>query len=592
MTDQAAGSPPQEPPKESSDDKNYISPTQSFYLFNTLFDGVSDIIKTADRTLFQVEIDGYNENTKKRLIEAMAKDPKTMLENPTDLLKDFAKRIIEVFDRCNAWDGLGHYPPYIINPSEEAKIALYILIDILSTVRENGSCRNWLKWISTYCVPDRFYSNKPNHSKILKACCLCHRKRKVFDEKRYFWATLDVNNHFTLWLLENGALKLHMEADIAAVRLSHSGKTVKLLDSVGNLVKRFVPVDPEQNNLWVQATLDKAIRPKLPMYFTTMEQPVPDLMLYALYEALLSDDKLVIRALTHYQVINYFEASDLAEALFDIFSYAGKVDQLLLDLSFVELTSPELQTNTVLRRNTHLTNMFKLFFTRFGRQYYHDFLKRVITYIDSKGDLQLKTPSGSNEQVVKTMVFTVLTRVSQSLKHVSPQIRHFASILKTATSLRFNSFQATYNALSGFIYLRFISPILSNPKEIDPDIPLQDAKSLIPVAQLLIQLFNLHEMSGKYEVYNGWNEDLKTLIFPKLIDFVFSVAADEVTPEYPVPPKERVIESLRTVFQFIGKSKNAFVKKYAELAETNKSTLVGYNFASFVASFFKENFNN
>ena len=588
MSDKPADTPPQDTPKDNQ--SNEISPTEPFFLFNSLVDGVPEIIKNADKSLFQVEIDGYNENTKKRIIEAMAKDPINMLQNPNDLLKDFANRIIEVFNRCNAWDGLRQYPPVIINPSEETKIALFLLVDLLSTVRESGTCRNWIKWISTFCVPERFYSNKSNHSKILKACCLCHRKRKVFDEKRNFWATLDVNNHFTLWLIENGTLKLHMESQISSVKLSHSGKTVKLFDANNNVVKRFIPVDPEQKQLWLQAMVEKDIRPKLPMFFTTMDEPVPEIMLYALYESLLADDKLVLRAITHYQVINYYDAMSLTEALFDIFSYAGKVDELLVDLAHVELSSPELEINTVLRRNTQLTNMFKLFYTRFGRQYYHDFLRRVVIYIDSKGDLQLKTPSGSNEQTVKTMVFTVLSRVASSLKHISPQIRHFASILKTATSLRFNSYQATYNSLSGFIYLRYLSPILSAPKEIDPDVPLQNASVLIPTAQLLIQLFNLHEMSGKYEVYNGWNQELQTQIFPKLKEFVFSVATVEEQPEYPVPSKERVIEALRSVYKYIGNSKKEFVKKYEELANTNKSSLVGSNLAALVTGFFKQNY--
>jgi hypothetical protein len=567
-----------------------INPADPFYEFSKLCSGVKEKIENIDPALFFINGDNYNKNTKNQLLTKISRDDNNCIKCPNGITKEFVDKIVEIFNNCNAWEGLSMWPPRILEPTEEAKAVTYILVDFLSSFRTAQAARRWFEFVPQHCIPEECKTNKLFSSNILKACCLCYRKRKIFTEKRHFWATLDVHNHFQLWVIEDGQLVLNTNEDIDEIMLSRSGNTIKLFKD-GELVKKIVPIDPYQYESWMKAMQKKEIRPKFPVFLSNFEQPVPDLILFALNESILSSDYYFVRSLVDFRVISVSKAQPMMEALFDIFAYAGKVNDLMMLLSGLEFAAPELQINTVLRGNSHLTNLFKVFFKRFGTKYYTDFLRRIVLYIDSKGDLELRTPPGANAQVARTMVFTVLERVAGSLQHVPPEIRHFASVLKTCASQRFNSKQATYNTLSGFFYLRFVSSVLSNPLETDPGLKLKNqwTKVLVPATQLLMQPFNLIEMTGRYEAFNSWNRTLRKQIFPKLIDFAFSVAVP-VEVQYAPPTKERLRESLITVLSFIDQSQTKFREYYLKLSEnTDVVSPIGLNLAKFISSYFEQN---
>jgi hypothetical protein len=563
-----------------------IAPNAPFFLYNQMTPEIIEQVENIDGEKFMIGDKAYDEelkNTYKTKISEF---------NVNSCPKEFeplVTKVINAYSECNAWDGLSCYPPRIINPTEDAKTTTFVLIDILRSIKPQKAFE-LIKWISVNMVPENVKSFSSFKSSFIKACCLCHRKRKMFKDDTIFWAVLDVHNHFTLYNTTGDQLTVHMEADIGSIRLSHSGKTVKLFDKTGVRVKRIIPLEPSQNELWAKV-MNLSTLPKLPLFFTSSISPIPDLLLFAINEALLSPDQVVVRALTHFQVSKVSRSVDLAEALFDIFAYAGKVNDLITVMAANEFSAPELSENTVLRGNSHLTNMFKIFFKRFGMKYYESFLKRIVLYIDSKGDLDLKKPAEVNSQKAQTMVFTVLNRISGSLEHVPQEIRHFASVLKQAASIRFNKKQATYNTLSGFFYLRFVSSILSNPLETDPNLELKNQwlKVMVPAAQLLMTPFNLIQMSGKYDVFTSWNKTLSKKIFPKLIDFVFSVAVCEEAPVYTPPSKERLREALQVVWNKIGESNGEFVNMYVKLAKDLPCTSLGANFANFLTGYFNQN---
>ena len=63
-----------------------------------------------------------------------------------------------------------------------------------------------LKWLSMKCVPESCkYTNKWKSS-MIKACCICHRKRNVIRDSKECWAVLDVNNNFTFYVLDKDEL--------------------------------------------------------------------------------------------------------------------------------------------------------------------------------------------------------------------------------------------------------------------------------------------------------------------------------------------------------------------------------------------------
>ncbi|EAY10229.1 GTPase-activator protein, putative [Trichomonas vaginalis G3] len=562
--------------------------TAHFYNFQKLQNEenlkVDELIANMDRSLFKLDGKEYTTEMRNLISDKLRNRNQSSPE-----LTEFVQQFIRIYSEGDAWQGLSMYPPRILHPTPPVKTATFILVELL--LKNSGpQATNVLKWIGTNLIPAEYSPDNIFKSTVLKACCVCHRKRRLLKEDRNFWALLDVRNHFYMFEIRDGQLIPESEFDVGSIALSRSKKTVKVFDKNGELLKRFIPNDPELNERWA-ACMQNPVVP-LPLMFSNTSGPYPDLILVALNEALLSPDRLLLRALTHFNVSRVASCLPLAEAFFNIFSYAGHVSNLLVTLAGIEFSAPELQHNTVLRGNSHLTNMFKIFFQKFGRKYYNEFLNRVVMYIYSKGDLQLKTPAAADSHRAKQMVFTVINRICSSLNHIPPEMRHFASILKNAASIRFNSQQATYNTLSGFFCLRFISSIISNPRETDPNIPIGDdwIKILVPAAQLLMTPFNLIELDGKYDVFNSWNKTLREKIFPELIEFVFSVAVCEEEPVYQPCSKEKLRESLIVVMDQISTSGQLFVNKYKELMR-DRSLMEGngWSLATFITNYFEQN---
>jgi len=511
-----------------------------------------------------------------------------LLDSPPQILESFESQLKNKINNC--YEGIVHYwPPIASNANNESKDILYLLVYVCSKLSPTSSLK-LLQWLALVAIPEQYTNKKPLNSRDIKASCLCYRKRRIFREDRFFWALLTSENVFMLYRIENNQLILHKVCNVHSIRLSRSGNTIKFYNENDELLKRIVPIDPMQCSLW--SYLNTSIPPLFPQFLSSSNSPVPMELLGEFYNALISDDMLVLRALTHFTVSKVADGLPLAEALFDVFSYSGRVNQLICQLSMSDFSAPELSHNTVLRGNSHLTCMFKVFFRRFGRAYYHKFLKSVVEYIDSKGDIGLKNPDSCDKNQAEVIVFTILYAIVNSIKYVPPEMKHFASVLKHFASLRFNSKQATYNTLSGFFCLRFLSSILANPKSFDSDIVLRNdfMKIMVPISQLLMNPFNLIDMRGKYSAFASWNHRINRHLFPKLFEFVFSVAEIDSNPEYLPPSRERLIESLQYIFAEIGKSKVTFSAKFLELyREKNLGSGAGWCFASFISSFFEQN---
>jgi hypothetical protein len=204
--------------------------------------------------------------------------------------------------------------------------------------------------------------------------------------------------------------------------------------------------------------------PPFPIRLTVHNRTLPPALYSAVYEALTADDLLVVRSLMHYTVAKVSEGVPLAEALLDIFAQAGRVNQLVLGLVGAEFDVSAEDIAMSLRSNTHLTNLFKVFATRYGAPYKEKVIQKIINFVVAAGDLRLKyadQPEALRHKTQK-LLFSSLDVILRSGKHIAPQIRHLASVIKAVTGCRFNSKRATFNALSSFFYLRFISVPFAN----------------------------------------------------------------------------------------------------------------------------------
>jgi hypothetical protein len=280
-----------------------------------------------------------------------------------------------------------------------------------------------------------------------------------------------------------------------------------------------------------------------------------------------------LRALPHRgNGTNDKDAIAVAGALLDVFAHAGKVNQLLCTLAGLDLGSSSVDSSNVVRENSSLTNMFKVFFHRFGRGYYDAVLKEIIGSLDEAGDLGLINPKNCQTDRIKELLFNALEKVIQSSQFVAPQIRQMASVLMSVTALRFNSKKTTYNGLSGFFFTRFVSSIIANPASFDDEFRSRTEKMsfltkvAIPFSQMIQIPLNLYEFRGKFEPFESWNRQLNDGFMPRLFDFVMQLA--ELPPEdviYEKPSADQLTRSLESILDWTVALYQPFSEKYNEL---------------------------
>jgi len=325
----------------------------------------------------------------------------------------------------------------------------------------------------------------------------------------------------------------------------------------------------------------------------SLEPPYPVPVLVSFFEALTLDDMILLRAIVHYGVVPVNEGVAFIDALLDIFAFAGKIEQFLIALIGLEFSKDELQINTVLRANTHVTNLFKAFFARYAKPYFDSCLSKIIDYILGVGNIGLSHIESADKEKAEVMLFTVLKYILHSENVIPAEIRYLASILKAEAIVRFNNKQATYNTLVGFICLRFITAVIADPimfrpntEEFSPEMMTM----LMPFSQLLQTPINLAPFDERFEKFSDWNPRVRKHIWPKLIKFVLSVADLKEKLFYQPPSEEQVFKSLSRVLTSSSAKFQQFKNQYEFLQrDPNVFHPIGWNLAGFLSAFFQGN---
>jgi hypothetical protein len=318
---------------------------------------------------------------------------------------------------------------------------------------------------------------------------------------------------------------------------------------------------------------------------------VPDSFYYGFYQSVIADDLVLLRTFTHFSVCKVQEGVPMIRALMDIFAYAGKVNALLSALCAMDFDNDALQSTGVLRTNSHLTNLVKVFVMKFGAAYFHNITEKLIEYVLQAGDVSLKAVEQCDKMRVQQMVVTALHTVLKSGPLVPRHMRHLAAVLKSTAAVRFNRKQAVYHTLSGFFFLRFFTGAIMDATLFEgyrPAPPNIQATVLIPFAQLLQIPLNLNVYSGRYEIFDGWNHHFIKHIFPQLLRFTNSLADMDEVPEYPAPDQVTVQRALGLLIDRMVKNQEPFEERYREVISSTKTTSpMNWNFAAFLMSFFK-----
>lgn len=448
----------------------------------------------------------------------------------------------------------------------------------------------FFQYFSKYLIPQLPISLPSIKQANILAASLCTRNRFFFADNSKCWATYDELHCFTLYTIENDQLHMAQSFTVGEVSLSKKGNSIKFWNSKLKQPKKIVPADTSQKQLWT--LLNSPHIPDFPEFLGKIEQPIPESVLTEMYNRLISDDMVLVIALCHFSVVKIRDSNPFQKALFHVFSYAGKVHQYVNCLAMAEFSEETLTPHTVLRTNSHLTSLFKVFSEEFGKKYYQDFIKDLLLEIDAKGDLKLSHPddlTDSEKSELIDWLESILLRIVDSLRIVPPEMRHMASILKFYSSVRFNLRGATYNTLSGYFFLRYYGSILSSPSDYDHETKFRSdlKKVFIPFAQLCQQVFNLTPFNGRFDCLASFHELFDSRIYSKLWNFLFDLSEISEVPFYKKPESfDSVLDSLRSIFGYLKENASVFVERYRQFKQETNSQSVGWAISGYLSDQF------
>jgi hypothetical protein len=239
--------------------------------------------------------------------------------------------------------------------------------------------------------------------------------------------------------------------------------------------------------------------------------------------------------------------------------------------------------------------VFKEFSGRFAARYLEKVIGRMSKYVAQFDTIDMKSESPADKMQVFKMVLTCLDTIMRSSRFVPDEFRHIAAILKGVSGVRFNKRQATFNTLSGFFCLRFVTASLSFWE--DPAKSPQKGKAKAKVAapsikiatfsQLLQTPLSLLPFGGNYAT---WNHHIIGRIFPDLLNFTFGLADCTELPQYPAPRDEVVRRALLTVVEAMTEAKDRLDRRSEQLLRNpNQGHPVRWALGIFLLSFFKDN---
>lgn len=524
-------------------------------------------------------------------------------------LRQLIRKIVPVQSASKIFN---FWPPIFPDCNSELTNFLYLIIKI---IHDSPDHMKALHWFGRNIFPDTWHGKISQTNSILKALCICKIKKDTF------WAELNSSNFFKLYLVKNDQLQLNASGTVGSIQIQ--GETISIIATNGKVIKKIIPTDSEQLTFWseVKKEFDQGKQNTddyaFPLTFTSCIMPLPASVFPALYEALIADDMHLVNSIIFYKVAKIDSGPQLVESLFDIFAYAGKVNQFLITMVTSEFSKNAVTRDQILRGNSHLTNLFKVFYKRYGIQYYNSFFKNIIKFIDKNHEINLKQLDTCDIKVCSEVIFKVINKIFHSSLYVPIEMRHLASILKECAIHKFNSKQAAFNTLNGFFWLRFLSSMIANPNSVDPTIQIQHRDALVAFSKLLTRVFNLQPFDGNYERFSVLNNEMNKVIFPQLINFILSIAdfecllSDDVSyvthknesannmnpslqgitpPFYQRPDKETLKEELNFILQTIVNASKEFKDKYNELRNKPRLTypLIGWPVGIFFQQFFDE----
>ncbi|OHT10016.1 GTPase-activator protein [Tritrichomonas foetus] len=520
---------------------------------------------------FQVVIaDLISQNDINELYEHPSEPLEQLLDGLRNMFSaDFINSLTDTFP-INADSVLESLPP----PIQKSCAA------IASLVHENSLNDQFISWIGNALIPPQWHGCTSAENPNMKLGGLFMKYRMMVKNQSPHWAILTPQNEITIYRADD--LTVVDTFRVSKIESSRSGRSIRICKD-SNIGARLIPYDKETFQTWLSP------EPLIPCCTAFVAEAIPPQIIDAFETALIQPDTYLIRALLHHDIMKIKVAQESMEDLYTIFAYHGLVHRFLMASCSLEFAQPNLTENTVLRSNSHVTYLFKVYYKKFGRKFFDNIIRPIIDKIDEVGPLGIKNEDKSKSDDVSELLNWVIDKFLSGAEYIPNEFRHMACVLKSVTATMLRSRHAVFNALSSFLCLRFSTAIIADPLGFDEKgRPPKDLQNIsIPFAQLLQLPFNLQPMSDRYTYLGSLNEQIIDR-YEEIYNFVVAVAETKEQVNYEKPSKNEVEAAIRRLLGIINESRSHFIAKYTEYYENDTDhTASAFAMSEFISRLFR-----
>ena len=455
-----------------------------------------------------------------------------------------------------------------------------VILNLIKDMNE-GDKVELLNWIVNNLVSSEWHGKPSGKNPKLLLCGVFKRHNKFCRSSSLYWGIMDQEKNFSLY-----------DADsLEKINSFHVNRIEKSKNSDYLLIWNDSKKVGEKLTVLTKYSVDTWLRtePLTPLSFPYYHNNVPDFILDVFQEALIAPDTYLLRALLDFDVLKINIASNAMEDLYIIFSFHGLVNRYISAVCANEFDNPSLTEGTVLRRNSHLTFLFSVFYKLFTSEFTTNVLKPIIKHVNEVGNLGIKERDASKIDEISELLNWIIDKFIKSKKYISYQLRHFASVLSTNVAIRLKTKHSVFNALSSFMFLRYTNAIIANTSYYEKGERSNEEihKISLEIAQLLQLPFNLQLISERYDYLSVVSERLLDR-YEEIYNFILSLGNFNKTVEYPKPTKQQCMQSLANIMKYASTGKEVFAKRYSELYNNdNKSTASSLALASLISHLFK-----
>ncbi|EAY05478.1 hypothetical protein TVAG_286560 [Trichomonas vaginalis G3] len=467
-----------------------------------------------------------------------------------------------------------NWPPTISSKNSKIK---YLLVFLARTLKKVSSPTTFLQWICGMLFPKYWTEKNSKSSSILRCVSLCQ------DGKNTYWAIQDSKDEFYYYLIHNNSdLELVKHMKIQSITISDTGIIVNH-DQKENV--KFRPINPKHIKLWNE---NKEKQINIIDFLTDKSQKYPDILLISLFHLLNALDTYLIRSILMSTKKESF--SEISESLFHINLYNGSPQLLIETIVSLELENTK-RADNLFSADSPCTQFLTKFVANFIKYFFDNSLSKIIKYIDNSGDLYLNKPDKCKKDVVQIKFTSALKYLISTVQDIPDEVKFIAHIIKMYTATKYNKSYIVTRAIASFFINCILKPTFTTPTLYDPTFSLQNPRTVSQMETLLEVAMELQLMEYHNTFFMFLDEHLKYHYQIHIEIFLYKLSEVKQIPRFAQTSKDKVMDSLNHVMNFISSNHDSISKNYFLLTESKKVTMtpIHYNFCSLLLHCFPWN---